>query len=245
MEELELFKKKLENAIAKAYLGGVTIMPFLDEASSFLVKEELKWHSEIMAYFDGGIINADRLRCIIAPNNYNVDCNIVVFKIEYSKKYYQISHRSILGSLMALGIKREVLGDIVITDDMDAYFACQREISEFIKGEFKYIGKAPVNLIIENEKIENVIRYDKKLHFLASLRLDTVIAHAFSFSRGIALEYIKNGLVFVNYMVNQNPSYIVKISDIISVRHKGKIKLLSIDGNTKSGRIAVNIGKRV
>ena len=245
MEELELFKKRLESLISRAYEGGLCLLPFLDETQVALVKEQLKWHNEIKASFNGGIINADRLRCVIAPSDYKADFKIVVYKIIYNKKYYTISHRNILGSLMSLGIKREVLGDIVIDDDKFAYFACQREISEFLLQEFKYIGKAPIELEECQEKIENVIKYEEKMYFISSLRLDAVIAIAFSISRSVALDFIKNGFVFVNYLLNQNPSHRILLNDIISVRHKGKIKILSIDGTTKSGRTCVKIGKRV
>lgn len=245
MEELDLFKKRLESLIIRAYEGGVCLLPFLDEAQMALIKEELKWHSEINAYFDGGIINSDRSRCVIAPNDYKVDFKIVVFKIIYNKKYYSISHRNILGSLMSLGIKREVLGDIVIDDDKNAYFACQTEMSDFLLQEFKYIGKAPIELEECKTKIENIIRYEEKMCFISSLRLDAVIAIAFSISRSVALNSIKNGIVFVNYLLVQNPIHRVLVNDIISVRHKGKIKIISIEGTTKSGRTCVKIGKRV
>ncbi|MBQ3253874.1 MAG: hypothetical protein IJA65_04885 [Acholeplasmatales bacterium] len=246
MEALEQFSKRIESSISRAYEGGVVLLPFLDEAQIGVITSEMKWHSEIKASKSGKIINADRVRYIIAPKDYDtLDFNIVVFKIIYNKKYYTIYHRSILGSLMSLGIKRECIGDIIIDDNNDAYFACTKEISEYILESFKFIGKAPIELEIENKDIINIPKYEEKLSFVASLRLDAIIAQAYNISRKEALELISGGLVYINHVLTLNVSHMVKLDDIISVRHKGKFKLSEIGNKSKSGRLAIKIAKRI
>lgn len=245
MEDLELFKKKVASYIDKAYSGGVSLLNFLDEAQIGILNQLAKKSNLDINYY-GGFINSDRLRAIISM--YDVekpDYKILVYKIDYNKKYYSINHRSILGSLMSLGIKRECIGDIVINDDNDAYFAVTEEISNYILNSFTQVGRAPIKLIQINEELENVIRYSQKLHFISSLRLDVIIAASYNLSRSEALEFITNGLVFVNHILNQNPSHVVKLNDELSVRHKGRVKLTSIGNETKSGRITVTLAKRV
>ena len=245
MESLDNFKKRCDSIIDKAYQGGVTLLGFLDEAEEGVLIDSLKHHQSINYYSSGRIINSDRKRYFISPyENDNIDFKIDLFEIIYNKKYYEINHRNVLGSLMSLGIKRECIGDIVFDKDK-IYFAASKEISEFLLNEFRFVGNAPIELKRCDIEVENIIRYDFKVHFLASIRLDSVVAAGFSISRNIAQEMIFNGLVYINHVLCQNSSHNVKAKDIISVRHKGKIILDDIGGNSRSGRIAVNIGKRI
>ena len=245
MEELEIFKKRIDSLISKSYSGGVTLLNFLDEAKLGIIKLAFKNIKDINLYLEGGFLNADNVRAIISPYDVSKnDFKIVIYKIKYNKKFYEINHRSILGSLMGLGIKREFIGDIVLTDN-DAYFACCEEISSYIKDNLKFIGKAPIELIKEDIIIENVVKYSEKVEFLSSLRLDVFIAAAYNFSRNEAHEYIINGLVYINHILIQNPSEILKLGDEISVRGKGRCKLKEIGGFSKSGRIAATLAKRV
>lgn len=245
MEDLELFKKRVDGYIQKAYNNGVTLLSFLDDAKISVLEDAIKYYGMSPQYY-GGFIGSDRVRAIISLNDASLDeFKIVVYKIKYNKKYYEITHRSILGSIMALGIKRECIGDILITEDRNAYFACTREISEYIYNELHQIGNATVELEIEEAEIENVIRYEEKLHFLSSMRLDVILASSYQMSRSEAFEYIKNGLVSVNHVVTQNPSKIITLNQELSVRHKGRVKIKEIGGISKSGRIAVVLAKRV
>ena len=245
MESLDSFKKRCDSIIDKAYQGGVTLLGFLDDAEEGILINSLKHHHTINYYSSGRIINCDRKRYFITPyDNDNIDFKIDLFEIIYNKKYYEINHRNVLGSLMSLGIKRECIGDIVFNNDK-IYFASSKDISEFLLNEFRFVGNAPIELKRVDIDIENIIRYDYKIHFLASIRLDSIIASGFNISRNIAQEMVFNGLVYINHILCQNTSHNVKEGDIISVRHKGKIILKEIGGNSKSGRIAVNIGRRI
>ena len=93
--------------------------------------------------------------------------------------------------------------------------------------------------------IENIIKYDSKLYFLSSLRLDVVIANAYNLSRSEALEYLCRKDVSINHILNQNPSHICEVGDLISVRHKGRVKISEIKGHSRSGRLEVILSKRV
>ncbi|RIA78372.1 RNA-binding protein YlmH [Anaeroplasma bactoclasticum] len=246
MEGLESFKRRIESSIKRVIEGGVVLLPFLDDAEEGIVLSLTKYENNINVYFDGGIINSDRKRCIITTYDIEKeDFKIRVFEIIYNKKYYELYHRSILGALMGLGIKRECVGDIVITLDKRCYVAVTEEISSFLLAEFKSVGKAPIELKEVDYPIENEIRYQDKVYFLSSLRLDVVIANAYSLSRSEALEYLERGDVSINHFPNQNPSHICKLDDEISVRHKGRVKVSSIGGTSKSGRLAITLSKRV
>ena len=244
MDELEGFKKRIHSSIERALDGHVVLLPFLDEAEIALVKEETKY-LPLNVKFSGKAINAIRQRCILS--NYDIneeDFKIVSYKINYNNKFYEISHRNVLGALMSLGIKRECLGDILVKDN-GIYIFVEKEISSFILNEFKSIGKCSIELKEINEEIENEIKYESKLYFLSSLRLDCVIASIYNLSRSNVLEILENKCVFLNAVLNQNPSHICKVLDVISVRHYGKFKILDIKGKSRSDRICVELGKQV
>lgn len=246
MEGLENFKRKIESQIRRAIEGGVVLLPFLDDAEEGIVLSLMKNNKDIKASFYGGIINADRKRCIISTYEvFKEDYRIHVLEIIYNKKYYELYHRSVLGALMSLGIKRECIGDIVICSDKRVFFSTTDEIYKFILQEFRSVGKAPIELKEVFFDVINEIRYESKVHFLSSLRLDVIIAGAYSLSRSEVLEYLERGDISLNHIPNQNPSHICVLDDEISVRHKGRVKITSIGGESKSGRIAVTLSKRV
>ena len=83
------------------------------------------------------------------------------------------------------------------------------------------------------------------MHFLSSMRLDVVVAAIIGLSRSNTLELISSKLVFVNGLETENSSQIIKENDEISVRHKGKYKIIEVGSQTKSGRIKVTIDKRI
>lgn len=245
MESLESFKKRFDSVIDKAYQGGVTLLPFLDEAEYGYLESEIKKYSGINYFSNGGIENSERKRYVITPYDSFNDFKINVFQIIYNKKFYSLYHRSILGSLMSLGIKRECLGDIYIDKDLNAYFAVTDEITNFILNEFKFVGKCAIELKLVDYPIYMEANYIDETCFLASVRLDSVVSQGFNVSRSNALEMIEEGLVMVNHVLNQNPSHKLKENDLISVRHKGRLLVKNIGGVTKSGRIVVTIAKRI
>ena len=244
MEDVAKFKKKVESQIERSYMGNVVLFPFLDETFGAILEEMCKYEKANYSKY-GRKENADRNRYILSQYDIlDEDFKIVIYKVKYNKKYYDINHRNVLGSLMSLGIKRESLGDIVINDS-GLFIACTEEISKYIEQEFKFIGRAPIELERYDGDVENVIKYEDKNYFISSLRIDCVIAGIYGISRSEALELIMGGLVQVNHIINMNPSHILKIDDIVSVRHKGKFKVTSLNGKTRSDRLNVTLSKRI
>lgn len=246
MEDISSFKKKINSYIKRAEEGNVCLTNFLDEAEISIVEELMKNNNYIEASSNGKIINADRVRYIFSMYPIEEDdYKIKLYQIVYNKKFYDISHRSILGSLMSLGIKRDCIGDIIVKNNKDAFFACTEEIDPFILENFHSVARAAIQLKEVDFPLESEIKYEDKTYFLSSLRLDVVVCAVYGFSRSEVLEILTNGDIYVNQVLNQNPSHILKQDDVISVRHKGKFKMNNIGGNSKSGRIITEIGKRV
>lgn len=239
-KELDFFKKQIESYINKARMGSVVVTTFLDETQQAIINTF--YTEDIDVIYDGGFIGAESKRVIFKPYSIDqVDSKICIYKIIYNKRYLEINHRNILGSLMSLGIKRENIGDIVIQNEQ-AFFACTEEISQYLKNYFKTIGRMSIELIEYNEQIEIIKDLKIENHIISSLRIDVIIASAFKMSRSEANEMIIGGLVKLNHLICTNTSKNVKLDDVISVRHKGRVYLTDIGGKTRSDRIVVKLG---
>lgn len=238
--EIEFFKKQMESNLHKASMGTVTLTNFLD-ATKLAHLEKLKEpFAEIVT--DGGFENDEHQRAIFKPEGLAIQTfKIKIYEIIYPKRYLELTHRKVLGSLMGLGIKRDSIGDIWM-DGTSVYFACTEEIASYIIASYKTISGIPIELkeVQERLTIERELREEN--HIVSSMRLDVILASAYKLSRAEALERIAEGAVSLNHMVCLNSSKLVAEDDIISVRHKGRIYVGRIGGKTKSGRLNVKLG---
>ena len=80
---------------------------------------------------------------------------------------------------------------------------------------------------------------------LASLRLDSVVSSGFRIGRSLAAQYISAGKAAINGLPCEKPDKAVAEGDKISLRGMGKIKLKTVGGQTKKGRISVVIDRYV
>ena len=213
---------------------------FLSLAEQEIFLLEARKYPNLSLSFDGGIVNAEYQKAIITPIDSNVSSNISILKIAFNPKYLSLTHRNVLGSLIHLGIERNRIGDIVLTDNA-AYVAVSSNMVDFIKDNLLTIHHQEV---IVSEYFELVELEDKgieKTIFLQSSRLDSVIAQAFNLSRDEASEYIKHEMVKVNQKIVVKSFQNLKSCDIISVAHKGRIKIIDDSMTSRSGRIVMKI----
>ena len=141
MDTLEAFKNRIYTLKLDAYKHDV-LLPFYTIEQQEIIKHCFKKKDDVQVYFYGGYENAEYKRALISINTVSSpDFNIITLKINYNNKTDTISHRQILGSILALGLKREVIGDIIKVSD-DYYFFAVSNMKEFIIDNLHYIGKA-------------------------------------------------------------------------------------------------------
>lgn len=149
---------------------------------------------------------------------------IVIIRAEPAMQKFadKLSHRDILGSLMGLGIKREVIGDIIISKNT-GYIFCLESIAEYICENLGKIKHTSVKCTVTDKLPDEICNNaEEKEIIVASVRIDTVIAGVYSLSRNAVKEYFTNRKIFVNSTLCENFSYNLKDGDIISVRGKGR-----------------------
>ncbi len=245
MTEEERFRKRVDNLIDGAYSGKLVLLPFLDTNYQQIVKTSFKHNEKVKPYFYGGYSDAEYKRAIFY---YDVPkdemFNIAKLKIDYSRLNGSINHRSILGSVLGLGLKREIVGDIILYED-NYYILVDAKMKDFAIDNLNYIGNVPVKLIEVSYNLENQNKYLEKVCFLASLRLDVIIAGFYNLSRSSAQELIKSGLVKVNHKDTLNISMVLKENDLLSIRGKGRLIVNRVNGKTKSGNLVVEFKKPI
>ena len=200
--------------------------------------------NEISLKLCGGYEEAERCMCAFFTYEDDLAFPYALVSLKSKAKNVTLSHRDYLGSVLALGIKRETLGDIIIRDN-EALIFCLEEISDYIIDHLTKIGNTGVTAerIWEADSIEIKRDYDMVSATVSSLRCDAVIASALNIARSKASELIERGLVNLNYEQAKSVSAPVKDGDVISARGYGKFKIQTDGHLTKKGRIHVNVCK--
>lgn len=234
----------------------ITNTGFLDMRQQTLCKRILGNNPEVKGFFYGGYADAERRVAVFIPDYIGADTEdalqeyfltngednpLALIRAKHNG-YKQLSHRDYLGSLTGLGIKREAIGDILVTDG-GADIIILREMTDFLLTSYGKAGRTYLELTVED--INNIIipegLVQEKSDTVASLRLDNVIAAAFGISRTNAAEAVKKGLVFVNNLQTEKVEKLVNEGDKLVLRGKGKVVLKEIGGSTRKDRIFITL----
>ncbi len=233
----------ISDYIKKAKATTFCLTKFLDTTESSDLRK-IKDPSLKMFYY-GGYESAERIRSIII-NKQEPDANLEEFEIDIIKltlksDIKEINHRHVLGTLMSFGIKREVLGDIII-DGLNIYIFVIKEITQFILDNLKEINHISVDKeIIEINQLKINEKYETKNINVPSLRLDAVISKVLNKSRNDAVAIIEKGLTQINHIECENTSYFLKPNDLISIRHFGRVKIKEVINITKKDRLVIRV----
>ena len=152
------------------------------------------------------------------------------------------THRDFLGSLMGSGIAREAIGDICVGAGWCNIFVTE-EIAPYLLQNFTNAGRTKFRLSAIPLKDAQIPEPEVKVitDTLSSMRLDSVISAGFRISRNLAAQSIISGKVSVDGLPCEKPDKTVAEGAKISLRGSGKIKLEKVNGQTKKGRISVEI----
>lgn len=215
---------------------------FLSPRERYLVEERIS--GDVNTDFFGGFPEAERtVVCFSSPTCYETDFDYGIDALKiFTKNKAVFSHRDYLGSVLSLGIKRELLGDIIIFDTYALVF-CHREITDYILYNLEKIGRANVMVEIAQSGSLNIPekKFCEKSLTVTSMRLDCVVSAAINKSRTVTSSFIEKGLVSVNYEEAASQTMKINDGDIISVKGFGKMIVMSDGALTKKGRYHINI----
>ena len=221
----------------------VKTLGFLNPYEQQVLKKHLRKMPGMEIAFDGGYLDAERTMLVCYPDFLTPEPSDYLTLLECTGRDLEgLSHRDYLGSLMGLGIARENVGDILVSEEK-AYLFVKPEIAEYVLQNLSKIGRRGVKVkeVPLTEAILPTREVKEVQGTVAGLRLDAVIATALSVARGKSADFIRNGLVEVNWETVEDVSREVKEGDVFSVRGFGRMKLSRIGGLTRKGRYGITV----
>ena len=157
----------------------------------------------------------------------------------------QLTHRDYLGAVLNLGVERSRTGDI-IPDEKEAMIFVHNDIAELILNELTRIRYTSVKTErVPLCDIRYVPRYDEIRGTVASVRLDSLLALAFTGSRSKLSGLIEGAKVYVNGRLITSNGYQPEEGDIISVRGMGKFRYDGCTGRSRKNRLTVAVSKYI
>lgn len=154
-----------------------------------------------------------------------------------------LSHRDFLGAILAAGLKRSAVGDILVAEEYAVVF-CLDTAEEIICGLTK-IGRVGVKSEKGIARELPMARLEVIDKTVSSLRLDCIVGACANISRDKSASLIKSGQVSADFSVCLNVSCTVKEGTVISIRGHGRFRLAKVIGETKKGRLRITLEKYV
>lgn len=222
---------------------------FLDEHECVVAK---KWCGGLSSDFgwilNGGFADARRKMLAVYPiycslpdeDDFPMKCLTFTYR-----KEDKLTHRDFLGSFMGQRLKREVIGDIIVSEGETQTFVTEVAAKAILDSVTK-IGRVGVKITDDVDfRLDAEQKYKEISGTVASLRLDCIVSLAANLSREKAAALIRSDRVEINHFTAASVSQELKEGDILSVRGSGRYILSGIDGLTKKGRIHINLRKYI
>lgn len=146
-----------------------------------------------------------------------------------------LAHRDVLGSVMSLGLEREMLGDIVIADGC-AWLFCLDAAARMITDSLTQVGGTDVYADISDAPASAEKKTEQIILQVTSPRTDAVVAHLFHLSRGDTDEMFRQGRIMVNDAPCLKNEKQLTAGDVLSVRGYGRAKYIGLKSLSKKGK---------
>lgn len=203
------------------------------------VVESTNFDFEII--FDGE--EYDR-KLILVKDYEHIDKENFLELISFKDKNFE--HRNILGSILNLGISREKIGDIVKISGR-WYVYCLKPIGDFLFSHLDRISryKVKVELIDEIMIFENFREFEVLDVKITSMRLDCLVKELAKVSRENAKNLIRSQSVKLNHEECKDSDKKVSPGDVISIRGKGKFKIMSHNGFSRKDKNIIELKRYI
>ncbi len=217
---------------------------FADPRQQEIARDLLHHFNNIQCLFFGGYPDAERVRILVKPLSSAAGkegdfISCLALCGNFPERI--LTHRDFLGALLGLGIKREMVGDIIYTGGEKAYAFLVKELAPFVQQNLTRAGHYELQaeeIDLQLFPAEAEPRRTKEIKgTVASMRLDSVTGLGFGLSRSKIIPLIKGERVKVNHQLVKQPSKAVKTGDIISLAGRGRIEIIEEMGISRKGRI--------
>lgn len=246
-KEIQQLKNRFRDLADRSYAQGIyTFTGFLGlgELDIFYQMERELCYAGFA--LSGGCEDADRRMVRFGEEvrlGYEVPFPIVCIHIRplIAKFADVLSHRDFLGALMNLGIERSTIGDIKV-GEKEAYLFCVDSIAPFICENLEQVRHTHVKCTVTENVAEFPREEPEPVHIqVQSLRVDAVLARVYNMSREKSIDLFRSGKVYVNGRLCENNSRLLKPSETVNARGYGKFRVEGEPGETRKGRLAVEV----
>ncbi|MEG2199005.1 MAG: YlmH/Sll1252 family protein [Anaerovorax sp.] len=247
MKEDKILLANIEDKMNRCIRGNMpTYSTFLDMRQRTLVEALCNNKKGLQFQFIGGYAEAERTIAAFLPEYRVEESPISALRVTAGGgvQAKKLTHRDYLGSMMALGVKREMIGDILVTPH-GCDIIVLREIVDFFLYHYGKVGRT--SLTLEEIPLADIFipegNFQQRHDTISSLRLDNVVASAFSVSRSVAASAINQGQVYVNSKEIQKVDQLVEEGDRLVLRGKGKVILKEVGGTTRKNKISITLNR--
>lgn len=239
-EQEKLLTKRLSELAARAYRRGIPVYSeFLTLAEQSLLPQSVPDSGYSLF---GGYEGAERCIACFGPDAVEhapVACiRINPLNVKFSD---ELAHSDFLGALMHLGLRRETLGDILLSGG-SGYVFCLDSVADFIAAELTRVKRTSVCAARELSPPSNAFPHPERTELVvASERLDAVVSAVYHLSRAQGKKLFVQEKVFINGRVCTNTSAAPGPGDIISVRGHGRFVYRGALRETRKGRLRIEL----
>lgn len=258
MKEEELLKKRLLELSGLAYNRNIIIYSDFLNLSEQNMLHSIPKNTLYAGYvLFGGYDLAERQMAAFLPDALSLcgeaevcslfSRELCVLRISplHEKYAEELTHRDYLGAMLNLGIERSKMGDILI-DGKHAFVFVKPNMREFLIHELTRVRHTMVIVTeVDFQDFHYEPRFEEIKGTVASVRLDSLLALAFSSSRSSLTGLIEGAKVFVNGKLVTSNGYQVKEQDVISVRGMGKFRFCETGKTTRKNRVYVSLLKYI
>lgn len=236
----DVVAKLLDLADVAAKTRKYRVSEFLDPAGFAAAETIIAQYGSLKLAEDGGYEGAERKKVAFIHRDFmgTESFDITAVRFSWDNRYHELSHRDVLGSIMGSGIKRDVIGDILMRRD-HCIVVTSPVIANYLLTSVVTIGAAQVSA--SEMALDEIPPREQKVKEIrttvASMRLDVIAAAGFGTSRSKMANEIDVDKVKVNWKDVKSSSQAIKEGDIISLRGRGRVEVAEVMGTTKKGRI--------
>lgn len=235
--------------------GKIEYTDFLDMYQISLVENFLRKIKFENYQLYGGYEEAERKIFIVFPDKYdkkmlekNYHKMVKIVRIELPEEEQgKYSHRNYLGGIVKLGLKREKVGDIIVSQQ-GADMITVEDFADILKQQLPSLTRFE-NSCVTIEEISQLRQREIKVEqvkiIVPSLRLDNFVSDLAKTSRSKACQIIDQERVFINGQNETKASKPLKLKDVITIRGKGRFMIQEFAGTTRSGRTVIIVEKYV
>ena len=248
-EERMLLARVLDKLELAQSRGIPAHTPFLSPGERESVTGLLNAWGRPRHLFFGGYPDSERTVCLFPPDwmeeadcAQGPDAPLAAVQARFHPEA-SLTHRDILGSLMGLGITREVLGDLLLPAPGLCQGVVLRDSLPILLSQWEGAGRwkarfeeIPLDRLTPAPAQVKTIR-----DTVAAPRLDAVLAAGFSLSRSKAAAHISAGRVAVNHRECLKGDRLVEEGDVLTCRGLGKCVVREVLGQSRKGRIMLEL----